>query len=107
MGRCGRRLAPIGAKLAPRPAFNQGPPAAAQPGTSSPGTHLHPQPHQTPFSGMGFCAPVTAPPPRPQAGTHQVQLADLLLAFDVSLVICENFKPVAVKKRGVTDSRNA
>lgn len=61
MGRCGRRLAPMGAKLAPRPAFNQGPPAAAQPGTSSPGTHLRLQPHQTPSPGWDFVPPSQLP----------------------------------------------
>lgn len=102
MGWCSRRLAPVGAMLAPRLAFNQGPPAAAWPGASSPGTHLCAQPHHTPS-----VVPPSQLPHLTRAGTHQVQLADLLLAFDISLIVCKNFKPAAAKKGGVSDGRNA
>lgn len=71
--------------------------------TGNPSTRTAPS---APSSGMACCAPVTARLSRPGADTHQVQLADLLLAFDVSLVVCKNFEPVAVKKGGVGDSRN-
>lgn len=40
------------------------------------------------------------------AGTHQVQLADFLLALDVSLVIRKDFEPAAAKEGGVREKRN-
>lgn len=50
------------------------------------------------FWGPTADAPPCAPP------THQVQLADFLLALDISLVICKDFKPEAAKKGGVRGS---
>lgn len=42
----------------------------------------------------------TADAPPCALPTHQVQLADFLLALDISLVICKDFKPEAEKKKG-------
>lgn len=69
------------------------------------------QQHRTPalstsllWDGMGWDA-VSSSLPCPRAGTHQVQLADLLLALDIGLVVCKDFKPVATKKGEVEQEK--
>lgn len=57
-----------------------------------------------PHSPVLFWGPTADTLPVPSR-THQVQLADFLLALDISLVICKDFKPEAAKNGGVMESR--
>lgn len=101
MGCCGQTCA-HGCHSGRESGFQPGTPCSSTAGR--PSTYTAPP---DPFPWMGCCAPMAAPQPCPPAGTHQVQLADLLLAFHISLVVCKDFKPASVEKGGVSDSRNA